>query len=362
MSDLGILFIHLLITVVKLMGPGGSPAVIAESLLVKQQLVILNRGRERAPNLGPMDRVVAGLCALLVRPARFARVAVVIKPSTLLSFHRALVKRKYRLLFSAKRPAKPGPKGPTEELIAAIVQMKGKNPRYGCPRIAQQLSFIFGLDIDKDVVRRVLAQHYRPIPRDDGPSWLTFLGHTKDSLWSVDMFRCESLILRSHWVMLVMDQFTRRIVGFAVHSGALDGPAVCRLFDRIVAGTGSPQYLSSDNDPLFRYRQWKANLRSLDIAEIKTVPHVPMSHPFIERLIGTVRREFTDQTPFWNTSDLEKKLNGFTVYYNSARVHHSIGGATPQSQSGKGSRKPVRLDNYRWQSHCRGLYELPAAA
>jgi putative transposase len=77
------------------------------------------------------------------------------------------------------------------------------------------------------------------------------LGHTKDSLWSVDMFRCESLILRSHWIMLVMDQFTRRIVGFAVHSGALDGPAVCRLFDRIVAGTSSPQYLSSDNDPLF---------------------------------------------------------------------------------------------------------------
>jgi hypothetical protein len=75
MRDLGILFIHLLTTVVKLMGPGGSRAVIAESLLVKHQLVILNRGRERAPNLRPMDRVVAGLCALLVRPARFARVA-----------------------------------------------------------------------------------------------------------------------------------------------------------------------------------------------------------------------------------------------------------------------------------------------
>ena len=162
--------------------------------------------------------------------------------------------------------------------------------------------------------------------------------------------------------MLVMDQFTRRIVGFAVHSGALDGPAVCRPFDRIVAGTGSPQYLSSDNGPLFRYRQWKANLRILDIAEIKTVPQVPMSQPFIERLIGTVRREFADQTPFWNTSDLEKKLTGFTVYYNSACVHHSLGDATPQSQSGKSSRKPVPLDDYRWQSHCRGLYELPSAA
>ncbi len=69
MRDLGILFIHLLTTVVKLMGPGGSRAVIAESLLVKHQLIILNRGRERAPNLRPMDRVAAGLYALLVRPA-----------------------------------------------------------------------------------------------------------------------------------------------------------------------------------------------------------------------------------------------------------------------------------------------------
>jgi hypothetical protein len=72
MRDLGILFIHLLTTVVKLMGPGGSRVVIAESLLVKHQLVILNRGRERAPNLRPMGRVVAGLCAFFVRPARFA--------------------------------------------------------------------------------------------------------------------------------------------------------------------------------------------------------------------------------------------------------------------------------------------------
>jgi len=79
--------------------------------------------------------------------------------------------------------------------------MKHRNPRFGCRRIAQQLSFIFGVEIDKDVVRRVLAKRYRPEPGSQGPSWLTFLGHSKDSLWSVDLFRCESLILRTHWVM-----------------------------------------------------------------------------------------------------------------------------------------------------------------
>lgn len=130
MRDLGILFVHLITTVVKLMGRGGSRAVVAESLLVKHQLLILARRRARSPNLFPQDRIFAGLCALLMRPARFEKVAVVFKPSTLLSFHRAMVNRKYRLLFSAKRRAKPGPKGPSAELIAAIVKMKQKNLRF----------------------------------------------------------------------------------------------------------------------------------------------------------------------------------------------------------------------------------------
>jgi hypothetical protein len=88
--DLAILFIHLLTTIVKLMRPGGGRAVLAESLLLKHPLVILNRGPERAPNLRPMDRAVAGLCTLFSRPYRLLRVAVVLRPSTLLAFHARL--------------------------------------------------------------------------------------------------------------------------------------------------------------------------------------------------------------------------------------------------------------------------------
>jgi hypothetical protein len=113
MRDLLILFVHLVATIAKLMGPGGARAVVAESLLVKHQLIILNRGRERAPNFTPMDRVIAGLCTLFVRPGRLLRAAIVLKPSTLLAFHAMLVKRKYRQLFSPTRYGKPGPKGPS---------------------------------------------------------------------------------------------------------------------------------------------------------------------------------------------------------------------------------------------------------
>jgi len=218
------------------------------------------------------------------------------------------------------------------------------------------------VDIAKDVVRRVLAKYYRPTPGDGGPSWLTFLGHTKDSLWSVDLFRCESILLHTHWVLVVMDQFTRRIIGFGVHAGDVHGVALCCMFNRAISRMGSPRYLSSDHDPLFRYHRWQANLRILDIQEVKTLPYVPLSHPFVERLIGTLRREYLDHVFFWNVADLERKLAEFQVYFNRSRVHSSLDGDTPGEVSGDCVTSRAELHNFSWQTHCRGLYQLPVAA
>jgi hypothetical protein len=148
---------------------------------------------------------------------------------------------------------KPGPKGPSREVIAAVVDMKQRNPTWGCPRIAQQITSAFDIPMNKDVVRRILAVRYTPKRDAAGPSWLTVLGHAKDSLWSVDLFRCESAILRAHWVLVVMDQCTRRIVGFGVHRGAVDGVGLCRMFNRATRGHTPPTYLSSDHDRLYEF-------------------------------------------------------------------------------------------------------------
>lgn len=128
MRDLAVLFVHLIATVARLLGRGGIRAVVAESLLLKHQLLVLNRSRERAPNLQPIDRVIAGLCAELLRPTRLLRSAIVLKPSTIMAFHRALVKRKYRWLFTPKQRRKPGLKGPAPALIAAIVDTIRREP------------------------------------------------------------------------------------------------------------------------------------------------------------------------------------------------------------------------------------------
>ena len=177
MRDFAIVFVHLIVTLARLAGPGGLRSVVAESVLVRHQLLILNRGRKRAPNLRATDRIIAGLCALFMRPARVVRSAIVLKPSTLLHLHSVLRKRKYRMLFSPRHCRRPGPKGPNKDLIEAVVATKRRNPGWGCPRIAQQISLAFGVEIDKDVVRRVLSVHYRP-ESDSRRSFLAYVSRS----------------------------------------------------------------------------------------------------------------------------------------------------------------------------------------
>jgi len=237
--------------------------------------------------------------------------------------------------------------------------MKRRNPRFGCPRIAEQINLAFGLNLDKDTVRRVLAVHYKPGTGDQGPSWLTTLGHDKDSLWSIDLFRAESITLKTHWILVVMDQYTRRIFGFAAYAGNVDGPTVCRMFNDATYGQGWPLRISTDNDPVFQYHRWKAKLQILEIEEIKSLRYVPMSHPFVERLIGSTRRELLDQTFFWTASDLENKLRAYQTYYNAHRCHSGRDGATPVEPL---PGNVIDIRNYRWEKHCRGLFQLPVAA
>ena len=156
--------------IAQLLGRGGAKAIVAENLLLRQQLLVLSRGRSRAPNLLPSDRFFLGFWSLLLRPGRIVRNAVAVRPSTLLRLHRYWVRRKYQALFTPKTRSKPGPKGPSEDLIRAIVEIKRRNPRFGCPRIALIISRTFGVEIDRNVVSRVLARHYHPISGGSGPS------------------------------------------------------------------------------------------------------------------------------------------------------------------------------------------------
>ena len=125
-------------------------------------------------------------------------------------------------------------------MIKLVVEAKERNPSYGCPRIAYLVGNVLGESIDDETVRRILAKPYRPIP-GKGPSWLLPIGHCPNKLWSMDLFRLESVFLRSFWVMVVMDQFTRKIVGFSVRQVPLSGDNVFCMFKNIASGNDWPK-------------------------------------------------------------------------------------------------------------------------
>jgi hypothetical protein len=125
------------------------------------------------------------------------------------------------------------------------------------------------------------------------------------------------------------------------------------------AGCSIRQFeLSSDHDPLYRFHQWQANLRILEITEIKAIPYAPLSHPFVER----DRHDsagVSGPDAVLDDSGLERKLLDFQHYYNGHREHAGLSGKLPEPDV---DRSMAKLGSYRWQKHCGGLFQTPTAA
>ncbi len=162
--------------------------------------------------------------------------------------------------------------------------MKQRNPRFGCLRIAQQISKTLGIEINKDTVRRVLAKHYRPGSNDGGPSWRTFIGHLTDSLRSMNRFRCEWRAFNKHRVLGVLNSFIRQIMGYDIHCGPVDGIARYPLLGNAAPIMEAQKPLNSNNDPTLLHHQWKTMLLGGDATN--TVAILPLSLPCAEWRMG----------------------------------------------------------------------------
>ena len=130
---------HLLLTLFTLLKPGGVKAIASENIILRQQLIVVQRKRKRAPNLSTSDRLLFGFLCSLISPNRLRKIAIIVKPTTFLKLHKALLKRKYHLLYSNKRKKRPGRKPPSQALINLVLEMKQRNPNYGYRRISMQL-------------------------------------------------------------------------------------------------------------------------------------------------------------------------------------------------------------------------------
>ncbi len=118
------------------------------------------------------------------------------------------------------------------------------------------------------------------------------------------------------------------------------------MFNKIISKKQRPRYLSSDNDPLFQYHRWHANLRILEIEEIKSLPYIPMSHPFVERLVKIVKNELLDRSLFWTDSDLQSKLDKFQPYFNEHRAHRGLDGQIPSQISNNKKSKTIDINHF----------------
>jgi len=134
------------------------------------------------------------------------------------------------------------------------------------------------------------------------------------------------------------------------------------MFNKVVSEADSiPKYLSTDNAPLFLFNRWKINLEMYGIEEIKSVPGVPSSHPVIERLVGTSRRECTNYMSLRSEHEFTRKFSNFVDYYGENRVHRTLSGMPP-NQFARGTKVPKRPIPHKWKKYCGGSYELPVAA
>ena len=129
------LIIHFVATFIKLFKPGGVKLVMGESIAMKHQLILMNRARKRSPALVTRDRFLFGLLSILIGERRLQKVAVIMKPATILAFHKALVKRKYNKLYSNQTKKTPGRKPQDLVLIDLVIEMKKRNPSFGYGRI-----------------------------------------------------------------------------------------------------------------------------------------------------------------------------------------------------------------------------------
>lgn len=353
MKDIVVLLAHLLTTIAKLLGPGGAKAVLAENVLLKQQLLLVTRSRRRGPHLGAMDRLVLGLCTLFLPRRRVEKVAVAIRPSTLLSLRQSLIRRKYRALLSPKRRTKPGPKGPCEPLIRIIVELKSRNPRFGCPGIAMIISRTFGEDIDKDVVRRVLDKHYRPGLDGSGPSWRVFLAHLIDSLWSVVQCRCESALQKGCCALVVMEQFTDQIIELGVRVGNV----ARAIFNRAIAPIAHLLQKTLDQWLGVKLDRWHENAYISEVGEIAPLPYWPRSPPFID---GFIHRPYRDR----DACALSRSAHGLHGAWKSrgSRVLAIDGSDIFETTRGTSARRRVDQAEKRVQIHCRRRHKALLAA
>ncbi len=290
-----------------------------ENIALRQQVAVLKRER-RQPQLRPLDRVFWVFLSRLW--PRWKDALVIVKPETVVSWHR----QGFRLFWKWKScHGKPGRPRTSKEIRELIQRMSRENPLWGAPRIHGEL-LMLGIDVSQATVTRYMVRH----PKPPSQTWRTFLHNHVGCLASIDFFVVPTAGFAVLFVFIVL-RHERRLIE---HFGVTAHPTadwVAQQIREAFPWDSAPRYLIRDRDGAYG-QSFRSTVMAVGVEEIITAPRSPWQNPYVERLIGSVRRECLNHVIVLNERHLRRILVLYLDYYHRSRTHLSLGKDTPEER------------------------------
>jgi len=287
-----------------------------ENLFLRHQLNIALRRVPHCPRLRGSDR------ALLVWMTwlwpNLLGLSRIVQPDTILLWHRA----GFRGYWRWKSRGRPGRPRVSRELRDLIHQMSKENPLWGAPRIHGELLKL-GFKIAESTVSKYMVQHRGP----PSQTWRTFLRNHADAIAAIDLCVVPTLTFGCLFAFLVVGHGRRQLLWFAVTRH----PTAEWLAQQIVEAfpwNTAPTYLVRDNDGVYG-QTFTRRVRTMGIRDRPISPRSPWQTPYVERLIGTLRRECLDHVLIFSERHLRRTLTSYSLYYNGTRTHLGLGKDAP---------------------------------
>jgi putative transposase len=289
-----------------------------ENLALRQQLAALRRSTPR-PRLRPTDRAFWLLLSEVW--SRWADALIVVKPDTVVRWHRAGFRLFWRWKTRARRPAEGDVSAEVKQLI---LQMATANKTWGAPRIHGDL-----LKLGFDIGERSVSRFMPPRPgKPPSQTWRTFLGNHLGSLAAIDFFTVPTATFRILFVFFILRHDRRRVV----HFNLTEHPSARWTAQQIVEAfpdDTAPQYMIGDCDGNYG-EPFRRRVDSMGIEQVLTASRSPWQNPHAERLVGAVRRECLDHVIVLGEPHLRRILKSYFAYYHRSRTHLSLGREAPE--------------------------------
>ncbi len=287
-------------------------ALQAEILAFRHQLLVLQRSkRGHKLRLSSADRALWVWLSHLWTDWRSA--LIIVKPETVIGWHR----QGFRLYWRWKSRHPAGRPSVSSDVIELIRRMSLANPRWGAPRIHGELLKL-GIQMSQATVAKHMVRHRRP----PSQNWRIFLKNHMQTLISADFFVVPTITFRVLFVFVILSHDRRRPIHFAVTANPTAEWTARQLLEAF-PWDSAPRYLLRDRDGIYG-EKFREAATWLGIREVLTAPKSPWQNPYVERLIGSIRRECLDHIIVLNQIGLHRILKSYFEYYERARTHLSL--------------------------------------